>query len=91
MEWSKTTDIPYSLEGGESLAVNTFGFHFRKEREAAQLTCPELADELSRFQFRDIRALAATDIGSAGRLPGHPKENITKRVCRRGGETVRPI
>ena len=78
---------------GLPLSYKTFSNYFNRAREAARETYPELADELAEFQLRDICALAATDIeeiGSASKLLGHSKENITKRVYRRRGETVKP-
>lgn len=52
-----------------------------------------LAERIRKFQFRDIRPKAASEIESlvdASRLLGHTKEQITKRVYRRLGEVVSP-
>ncbi|GFM49024.1 integrase [Pseudomonas cichorii] len=53
----------------------------------------ELAEHVSKFQFKDIRPKAASDIddiGHASKLLGHSKEKITKDVYRRVGEIVSP-
>ncbi|BBP76463.1 integrase [Pseudomonas sp. Ost2] len=53
----------------------------------------ELAATIRKFQFRDIRPKAASeieDIGRASRLLGHSKEEMTKKVYRRVGEIVSP-
>ncbi|WP_230375940.1 site-specific integrase [Pseudomonas fulva] len=53
----------------------------------------DLANKVRQFQFRDIRPKAASeidDITHAGRLLGHSKEEMTKRVYRRVGEVVSP-
>ena len=52
-----------------------------------------LAARIRRFQFRDIRPKAATeidDLSHASKLLGHTNEQITKRVYRRLGESVNP-
>lgn len=53
----------------------------------------ELAELIRRFQFRDIRPKAASeieDISHASRLLGHSKEKTTKEIYRRVGEVVSP-
>lgn len=52
----------------------------------------ELAQRIREFQFRDIRPKAAseTDLDHASRLLGHTKQEITRKVYRRVGETVNP-
>lgn len=52
-----------------------------------------LAERVRKFQFRDIRPRAASDIGdlaSASKLLGHTEQQITRKVYRRVGETVKP-
>jgi integrase len=52
-----------------------------------------LASRVRQFQFRDIRPKAASDIedlGLASRLLGHTEQQITRKVYRRVGETVKP-
>lgn len=52
-----------------------------------------LADRVRKFQFRDIRPRAASDIGdltAASKLLGHTEQQITKKVYIRVGETVKP-
>lgn len=54
---------------------------------------PDLAEKIAKFQFRDIRPKAASeiiDIGDASRLLGHSKEGITERVYRRVGAIATP-
>lgn len=53
----------------------------------------ELAERIRKFQFRDIRPKAASeieDIADASRLLGHSTEEMTKKVYRRIGEIVNP-
>lgn len=52
-----------------------------------------LAERIRKFQFRDIRPRAASDIGDlaqASKLLGHTEQQITRKVYRRVGETVKP-
>jgi len=51
------------------------------------------AERIRKFQFRDIRPKAATeieDLSVASKLLGHTNEAITKQVYRRLGEVVDP-
>jgi len=52
----------------------------------------ELAVKIRKFQFRDARPNAASEmkLEDAQRLLGHSKEQMTKAVYRRIGEKVRP-
>jgi integrase len=53
----------------------------------------ELAITIRKFQFRDIRPKAGSeieDIKDASRLLGHSTEEMTKKVYRRVGEIVKP-
>lgn len=52
-----------------------------------------LAGRISKFQFRDIRPKAAseiTDVDHASLLLGHTKGDITERVYRRVGALAKP-
>lgn len=52
-----------------------------------------LAASIRKFQFRDIRPKAASeilDLGDASRLLGHTDKRITETVYRRVGEIVKP-
>ncbi len=52
-----------------------------------------LAARIRKFQFRDIRPRAASDISdlsAASKLLGHTEQQITRKVYRRVGETVKP-
>ncbi|MNR55150.1 hypothetical protein D3C85_1754710 [compost metagenome] len=54
---------------------------------------PDLATSIRKFQFRDIRPKAASeidDLGHASRLLGHTDKRITETVYRRVGEIVKP-
>lgn len=54
---------------------------------------PDLAARIKAFQFRDIRPKAASEITSledASSLLGHTDKQLTKRVYRRAGESVKP-
>jgi integrase len=60
---------------------------------AARKRMLELADRIKRFQFRDIRPKAASEIGdlhAASKLLGHTEEEITRKVYVRVGEIVKP-
>ncbi|MFN3543758.1 MAG: tyrosine-type recombinase/integrase [Thiobacillus sp.] len=52
----------------------------------------ELAARIRAFQFRDIRPKAASemDLEHASKLLGHTEQEITEKVYRRVGETVKP-
>ena len=52
----------------------------------------DLAERIRRFQFRDIRPKAASElpVEHASRLLGHSEKEITERVYRRLGEVVKP-
>lgn len=52
-----------------------------------------LANRIRAFQFRDIRPKAASDLPleHASRLLGHTEREITEKVYRRLGETVKPV
>lgn len=55
---------------------------------------PALAARIAKFQFRDTRAKAASDVEdltAASKLLGHSKEEITKMVYRRRGEVAKPL
>jgi integrase len=52
-----------------------------------------LAERIKKFQFRDIRPKAASEIASledASKLLGHTDKQITQKVYRRVGELVKP-
>lgn len=51
-----------------------------------------LAERIRAFQFRDIRPKAASemDLEHASKLLGHTEHEITEKVYRRVGETVKP-
>lgn len=70
--------------------------------DAARLAAAEAADaagddalaaRIRAFQFRDIRPKAASDLPleHASRLLGHTEREITEKVYRRLGETVKPV
>ena len=61
--------------------------------KAIEQELPALAERIKQFQFRDIRPKAASEIKNlhdASRLLGHTEEEITEKVYRRIGETVKP-
>ena len=52
-----------------------------------------MAERILRFQFRDARPKAASeiqDLAAASALLGHSDKQITKTVYRRVGERVKP-
>lgn len=86
---------------GVPLNRGTLRVRFDKARKAAAKAAetdatPEsiaLADRIRKFQFRDIRPRAASDIGdltAASKLLGHTEQQITRKVYIRVGETVKP-
>lgn len=85
-------------EGGTPLSAKMLRDRFEDARENAALAAEEagdreLATRIKKFQFRDIRSKAASEIESlddASKLLGHTDSGITKRVYRRAGELVKP-
>lgn len=83
---------------GKPLTRPMLRTRFEDARLAARLKAADagdadLADRIRKFQFRDIRPKAASEIESieqAQKLLGHTKEEITKQVYRRVGERVKP-
>lgn len=83
---------------GKPLTRPMLRTRFEAARLAARLKAEaagdvELAERISKFQFRDTRSKAASEIESieqASKLLGHSKEEITKQVYRRVGERVKP-
>ena len=67
-----------------------------REKAATRTTAEgdtELAVTIRKFQFRDIRPKAGSeieDIAEASRLLGHSTQEMTKKVYRRIGEIVKP-
>lgn len=72
---------------------------FDDARKYAVINAKEKLDEtlaisIRKFQFRDIRPKAASeilDLGDASRLLGHTDKRITETVYRRVGEIVKPL
>lgn len=89
--------IPLTLvatKKGKQLNYRTFATYFSKVKDMAITLHPELKEQIENFQFRDIRALTASstdNLEDAQKLLGHTKEQITKTVYRRIGETVEPL
>lgn len=86
---------------GESLTQWALRHHFDHARAEAAKTASEmetreglaLAERIRQFQFRDARPKAASeisDLATASKLLGHTEQEITKKVYRRIGETVKP-
>lgn len=86
---------------GEPLTQSALRNHFDNARAAAVSAAEAqethegmaLAARIRQFQFRDARPKAASeieDISAASKLLGHSEQEITKRVYRRIGETVKP-
>lgn len=62
-------------------------------KKATEQGDEHIAGRIRQFQFRDIRPKAASeivDIAAASRLLGHTEQEITKKVYRRVGESVKP-
>lgn len=79
---------------GKPLSRWTLRTRFDAARRAAaeQAGDGALAGRIRRFQFRDIRPKAASElpVEHASRLLGHSEKEITERVYRRIGEVVKP-
>lgn len=88
-----------------ALAVNMHGMamtkqvlrdHFAEAREAAAVTMPQLADEIKKMWFYDLRAKAADDVSddrgdqAAADLLGHTNVSTTQRHYLRRGKKVGP-
>ncbi len=83
-----------ALPSGQPMNIYTLRSRFEAAREdAAKTASPELAERIKKFQFRDIRPKAASeiiDLGDASKLLGHTDKQITDTVYRRVGENVKP-
>ena len=80
---------------GGPLTTQTLRKRFNKAKEKAKEAAAgdvDLIDKISRFQFRDIRPKAASELPleHASALLGHTKEQITRKVYQRRGATVSP-
>ena len=78
--------------------LKEFGYfrsQFDKARDGAEAEAKELKHEFQRFQFRDLRPKAATDLESlaaAQKLLGHTTERMTAAYIRaRRGDVVQPL
>lgn len=78
--------------------LKEFGYfrsQFDKARDAAEKEAAELEIPFERFQFRDLRPKAATDLESlsnAQKLLGHTTERMTAAYIRaRRGDVVQPL
>lgn len=82
-----------STETGQPLSFAMLRHRWETAREKAAAAYPEIAEKLKQFQFRDIRAKAASDIQDlkdATTLLGHSEQELTETVYRRLGKTARP-
>lgn len=81
---------------GKPLTRSALGRKFLALRKAVMQQRPELAEELADFQFRDLRAKAATDIylaadtSAASDQLGHASERMTKIYIRRS-KILKPL
>jgi integrase len=89
---------PIALPNGQPMKDYNLRYRFEEARELAAKQAdeqenPDFAKHIKKFQFRDIRPKAASeieDLTAASKLLGHSKEKITKEVYRRVGEKVKP-
>ena len=83
-----------ALPSGQPMNIYTLRSRFEAARKAAADHAePGLAERIRKFQFRDIRPKAASeiaDLGDASKLLGHTDKQITDTVYRRVGEAVKP-
>jgi integrase len=72
-----------------------FRSQFKIARDKAEKRAAEMGIQLTRFQFRDLRAKSASDMesmGKARKLLGHSTESMTAKYVRaRVGEKVSPV
>lgn len=82
-----------AADSGSRLSVTMYSDRLAAARAAAIKAHPELAESIQKFQFRDARPKAASDLdlAQAQALLGHSNSAITKRVYQRGGQVVRPV
>lgn len=82
-----------STSRGKKLSHDMLYTRWQAAREKAAAAYPEIAEKICRFQFRDIRAKAASDIQDlkdASALLGHSEQKLTENVYRRLGKTAHP-
>ncbi len=89
------------LADNKGQPLKDFGYfrsQFDKARDAAEAEAKEIGIEFVRFQFRDLRPKAATDLDTlhslkaAQKLLGHTTERMTAEYIRkRRGDVVRPL
>lgn len=89
------------LADNKGQPLKDFGFfrsQFDKARDAAEAEAKEMGIDFVRFQFRDLRPKAATDLDTlhslkaAQKLLGHTTERMTAEYIRkRRGDVVRPL
>ncbi|MBT9263552.1 tyrosine-type recombinase/integrase [Pseudomonas sp. MG-9] len=92
------TSILITNQAGLRMSYNMLRNRWDEARETAATKAAadgdtELAVTIRKFQFRDIRPKAGSeieDIKDASRLLGHSTEEMTKKVYRRVGEIVKP-
>jgi len=79
---------------GKRMTTSMLRTRFEAARLAAsKAATSELAERILKFQFRDNRAKAASEIGdlaNASKLLGHSDKHLTNTVYRRVGESVNP-
>lgn len=87
-----------ATEAGKPLTKGMLRTRFEQARSLSAAKCDavgntDLAKRIRTFQFRDARAKAASEIENlqeASDLLGHSKDDITRGVYRRIGQTVNP-
>ncbi|WP_332763152.1 tyrosine-type recombinase/integrase [Pseudomonas koreensis] len=92
------TSILITNQTGLRMSYNMLRNRWDEAREKAAIKAAadgdsELSVTIRKFQFRDIRPKAGSeieDITDASRLLGHSTEEMTKKVYRRVGEIVKP-
>ncbi len=92
------TSILITNQAGLRMSYNMLRNRWDEARERAASKAAiegdmELAIAIRKFQFRDIRPKAASeieDIANASRLLGHSTQEMTKKIYRRVGEIVNP-
>lgn len=93
----KVAGLTLAAKDGKPLTKSMLRGAFDRARTAARAAHPELAEAITAFQFRDLRAKAGTDteesrgMAAARDQLGHTSETMTQQYVRhRLGKLVRP-
>ncbi len=95
--FGRIRETPFSKSGLEDTYMHRIRFDNARKaaiNEALANNDNDLAELISKFQFRDTRPKAASDMNDidlASKLLGHTKEEITRKIYIRRGQEVTPF